>query len=1118
MTNTISTNVSTGVVLTAPAFGNPVTIASGVTVSGNTAVSANSSWTVQNYGTITGTSTSGSGVYLRAGGSVTNEAQGSIGGYNGVLIGGAAGTVENTGTITGTGADGVFLVAGGSVTNAAGGSIGGASIGVFLNAGGSVTNEAHGSIGGGVYGIYANGSSVTVENAGTITGGTDSVDLQATGTNRLIVDPSAVFTGKVVANANAANTLELASGASAGTISGIGVGGSHKYQNFRTVTIDSGANWTVGGTIRGSTDGIDIGAGASLTVAAGSLITGYSLGVSLAAGGSVTNEMGGSISGYFGVRANGTSATVENAGTISGSGANSVYLDATGTNRLIVDPGATFTGAVVANATAANTLELASGASAGTINGIGNQYQGFQTVTIDSGATWTIGQIYSAVAVDNAGTIAGGSNAGITLGAGGSVTNETSGSIGGGTYGVLAGGTSATVENAGTISGGTDSVFLNATGTNRLIVDAGATFTGKVVANATSANTLELTSGAVAGTISGIGSQYQGFQTVKIDSGATWTIGTISVATTVDNAGTITGTVTGINLAHGGSVTNETHRSIGGGTYGVFAGGTTATVENAGTISGGTDSVFLNATGTNRLIVDPGAKFTGKVVANATAANTVELASGASAGTITNIGLSQYQNFKTITIDSGATWTIAATVATTVDNAGTIAGGSNTGLSLAAGGLVTNEAHGSIRGGLGVVIGNSTGTVKNSGTITGTNANGSGITISKGGSVTNAAGGSIGGGHYGVIVNGSTATVRNAGTISGGTDSVYLDATGTNRLIVDAGATFTGKVVANATAANTLELASGASAGTLNGLGVKYTGFQTVTIDSGATWTVAGTIAGFGGTTIHGFNTDDTLDLTGQVLTGGRIDLNTTTDVLTIKDAGGTTVGTIQLSGNFTGDFFHLSDDGHSGSYVTEDGTPCYCRGTLILTDKGEIAVEDLEIGDLLVTKSGSARPIRWIGTRSYNGRFAAGNRDLLPVLITAGALADTVPRRDLWVSPLHAMYLDDVLIPAFVLVNGTSIVQAASADQIEYFHLELDTHDVIVAEGALSESFLDDDSRGMFHNAEDYARLYPGAKCKPAGYCAPIVEDGPELEAVRRRIAVRAEIVVSEADYWAAL
>ena len=85
---------------------------------------------------------------------------------------------------------------------------------------------------------------------------------------------------------------------------------------------------------------------------------------------------------------------------------------------------------------------------------------------------------------------------------------------------------------------------------------------------------------------------------------------------------------------------------------------------------------------------------------------------------------------------------------------------------------------------------------------------------------------------------------------------------------------------------------------------------------------------------------------------------------------------------------------------------------------------------------------------------FRQGRKDILPVCIKAGALDDDLPKRDLWISPNHAMYLDGMLIEAKDLVNGVSIVQAESVEQIEYFHIELDSHDVIIAEGAPSESF----------------------------------------------------------------
>ena len=81
----------------------------------------------------------------------------------------------------------------------------------------------------------------------------------------------------------------------------------------------------------------------------------------------------------------------------------------------------------------------------------------------------------------------------------------------------------------------------------------------------------------------------------------------------------------------------------------------------------------------------------------------------------------------------------------------------------------------------------------------------------------------------------------------------------------------------------------------------------------------------------------------------------------------------------------------------------------------------------------------------------------------------------------------------------------------MDYFHIELDTHDVIIAEGALAESFIDDDSRGIFHNAHEYPALYPEAVTGIAQYCAPRLEDGYEVEAIRQRIALRAGLVLAD-------
>ena len=161
------------------------------------------------------------------------------------------------------------------------------------------------------------------------------------------------------------------------------------------------------------------------------------------------------------------------------------------------------------------------------------------------------------------------------------------------------------------------------------------------------------------------------------------------------------------------------------------------------------------------------------------------------------------------------------------------------------------------------------------------------------------------------------------------------------------------------------------------------------------------------------------------------------------------------------------------------------------------------------MTASGRLRPIKWIGRRSYAGRFIIGRKDVLPLCIKAGALDDNVPARDLWISPNHAMYFDTadggVLVEAKDIVNGVSVVRAESIEHVEYFHVELETHDVIIAEGALSETFIDDDSRGMFHNSHEYRRLYAEEHVAPAHYFAPRVDEGYELETIRQRIALRA-------------
>ncbi len=196
----------------------------------------------------------------------------------------------------------------------------------------------------------------------------------------------------------------------------------------------------------------------------------------------------------------------------------------------------------------------------------------------------------------------------------------------------------------------------------------------------------------------------------------------------------------------------------------------------------------------------------------------------------------------------------------------------------------------------------------------------------------------------------------------------------------------------------------------------------------------------------------------------------------------------------------------HSGAGLvtfTYISSVCFCAGTRIRTVQGEIAVEDLVIGVQLLTHDGQKRALRWIGRRNYAGPFLQANTKLWPILIRAGALAEGVPVRDLRVSGTHAMYLEGMLVPAECLINGATILREEPGDQVSYFHLELDCHDVILAEGAPAESYIDLDNRNLFANAADY--LAPTTMQTPAVEYAPRIEHGPALTALRTCLAARA-------------
>ena len=798
--------------------------------------------TVVNNGQITAASQFSYGVWLNRGGALTNQAQGVISAREGAYIGGSTpATVVNAGKILG--------------------SIPGNGDGLRLRQG-TVTNLS-GTISG-ANGIDITNGAATITNAGTIAGGPAPGDKAVkflTGfANQLTIDPGAVFSGTVdggnTLGAAVVSSLVLASGASTGTITGIG----SSYVGFGNFVVDAGATWvmnadsipfaatltdngvlTNNGTI-GTT--VTLGASAALINAQGANINslpnavydnagfaavindGAMGGVELQLGGNVTNQSAGVINGPVGVQISGGGGSVVNAGTIIGDNGNAVLLSAGGVNEVVFGAGAKFTGVVnggnPVGSGPVSTLLLSTGSSIGTINGLGTQYLNFGNLVVAPGASWVLAgnqMIGAAYAVTDNGALTNHDivQTSVTLGSGASLTNAADGVI-----------------NGGAAPG---------------VFDAGS---GRVV-----------------------------------------------------NYGSITGKYA-VSLGAGGNVTNQA--GYLGGLYGVYIRKGAGTVTNFAKIDAseiGKKAVSLAPGYVNRVVVGAGARFVGAVDggngSGSTAVSTLELATGASAGVVgmmNGIG-SEYLNFERVIVDAGASWviggnqTIAAsdtltdngtlinkatvlsgvllgsgasltndkgvtisgtpfavldeTGSATVVNDGLISGYDS--VALFERGTVTNQSDGTIVGqtslGAGAIaLTIDGGTATNSGLITG-GPSGGGVSI-LGGTVINLAG-TISGG-IGVKDFLAAGTVANFATIIGtGGTAVSLPAGFTNRMVIGAGAVFVGEAdggntIGSATV-STLELTTGASAGvvgTIAGIGSKYVNFTDIVVDAAASWDFAG--------------------------------------------------------------------------------------------------------------------------------------------------------------------------------------------------------------------------------------------------------------------------------------
>jgi hypothetical protein len=686
----------------------------------------------------------------------------------------------------------------------------------------------------------------------------------------------------------------------------------------------------------------------------------------------------------------------------------------------------------------------------------------------------------------------------------------------------------------------------------------------QIVSSGTSINNSAVTSGTTLEVASG-GTMVS--MTLDAGGSALIAFGGTDLGTTISTGGfeTVSGTVSGdaiygTQLVSGSAAVTNNETVYGGGVINLFLKGgavNDATVMNAGTLAISGNASATDTTLSAGALLDlqsPKANFDGTLTFDGAA--TLQFDDVISAGfgdlaIISGFGAGSI-------IDERAIGTVA-TLSTTTSGGDTVATitGSGVSESFTFAGTVTSLglAFDTV-GGVEIVYGSGTSSISSGGSSPlssgatiivsgGTSSSGalvtSGVTllVQSGGTAIKAL---IGSGGTGQIDGIDSGSVINSGGFENVSGQVFGDSVYGSQLVSAGSATVTGETVQNGgtvslalkgVKAEDVTVVGGGTLAINGNIQADNTVLDTgglvdlqspkATLTGALTFTGAATLAfdgvssaGYGElAVISGFGSGSVIDER-AIGSGGTLITVSSGGLTTATITSGGVSESLTFAGAYTSSLV-LGPDTAGGVELTY--VPCFAAGTLIRTTQGEIAVEALAQGDLVLTEGGEALPVIWIGSRHVDCARHPRPETVMPVRVQAHAFGPELPARDLVLSPDHAVYAEAVLIPVKHLINGSTIRQSAVAS-VTYYHVELPRHAVILAEGLPAESYLDSGDRASFANAADGVALHPvwGSEARDLSLlwdacgAAPLCVTGPQLDRMRAVVAERARILAKMA------